>query len=278
MSLMEYRLLGRTGERIPAIGLGTYGVGGYFGRNTSKDAMEVASLRRGMELEMTFIDTAESYGDGHSEEVVGEAIKGLREKVFIATKVSASHLAYDDVMRAAEGSLRRLGIRTIDLYQVHWANPSIPIKDTMRAMERLLTEGKIRYVGVSNFSWRETEEAIECLSRVELVSNQVRYSILDREIEGELLPICEREGVTVIAYEPLERGGLLRGKAVDELKKVGRKYGKTPAQVALNWLIRKPAVMAIPKASKVEHLEENAEAVGWTIDEEDYRYLRKALP
>ena len=274
---MEFKLLGKTDVRIAAIGMGTWGIGGFGTRNTSADRLQAEALRRGIDLEMIHIDTAESYAAGHSEEVVGEAIRGLRDRVFIATKVSPEHFHYDDVIKAAEGSLRRLGVSYVDLYQLHWPNNRIPIQETMKAMEHLLEKGKIRFIGVSNFSVNEMREAQEALSNAEIVSNQVEYSLMERDIEPELLPYCEKERVTVIAYSPLARGDLLSGKSRRVLHTISVKNDRTPAQVALNWLITKSNVVAIPKAAKVEHLQENAGAAGWRISSQDAAILEQAF-
>jgi len=275
---LEYKELGRTGEKIPTLGLGTWGIGGFTSPDTAQDATAIRALRRGIELGMTLIDTAEMYGGGHTEEIVGEAIAGIRERVFIATKVSAEHLRYDDLLRAAEGSLKRLNVSCIDLYQVHWPNPRIPISETMKAMERLVTQGKVRYIGVSNFSVEETRQAMESLARRPLASNQVEYSLLNREIESDLLPFCQRNGVTVIAYTPLAKGRVCEGRLGERLRMIGEKYGKTPAQVALNWLISKQNVIAIPKCARSEHIEENAGAIGWRLRGDDVGLLDRSLP
>jgi diketogulonate reductase-like aldo/keto reductase len=261
---MEYKSLGQTGIRIPVLGLGTWGLGFSHGGDF---LTAVSALRHGIDLGLTLIDTAESYGSGRSESIVGEAIKDRRHEVFIATKINPSNLAYDDVIQSAEKSLRRLGTNYIDLYQIHFPNPRIPIKETMRAMEHLIDAGKIRFVGVSNFSVQETQEAQEALSKVQIVSNQIEYSPLDRSIEQNLMPYCQRERITVIAYTPLARGLILRGSIGRRLAKIGEKCGKTSVQVALNWLISKESVVAIPKAAQFEHIEEIAGSVGWRLEE-----------
>jgi diketogulonate reductase-like aldo/keto reductase len=222
---------------------------------------------------MNFIDTAEMYGAGHSEELIGEAIKGIREKVFIATKVLPTNFRYEDVIKACERSLLRLKTSYIDLYQLHWPNPSIPIKETMRAMEKLVNEGKIRYIGISNFSVEETIEAMNALSKYEIVSNQVEYSLLVRDIEKDLLDFCRKNKITVIAYSPLARGELLKGKYYEFLSKIGKKYNKTAAQVALNWLIIKENVVAIPKAFSKAKIVENMGAYGWKLSDEDLKAI-----
>ncbi len=259
---MKAKTLGRTRERIPEVGQGTWN---YHGGTEP--------LRVGVSLGARLIDTAEMYG---TEEAVGEAVEDLTG-VFIATKVSAHHLRHDDVIRAAEASLRRLKVKTIDLYQVHWPNPSIPILETMRAMEELVRVGKVRYVGVSNFSVQELKDAQEALGSGEIVSNQVEYSLLNRGVEGGLLPYCAREGVTVIAYSPLARGRLVSGRDENTmfLGRVGEKYGKTAGQVALNWLTCQEGVVVIPKADSVEHVRENVGASGWMLSSNDFDAISK---
>ena len=262
--MMEKKELGKTGEKIPVLGLGTWGIGGFFNPDYQRDKECVEVLAKGIELGMNFIDTAEMYAQGHSEELVGEAIKKFkREEVFIATKVSPENLYYETVIKAAKASLSRLKSSYIDLYQVHWPNPSIPIKETMRAMEYLVDKGMVRYIGVSNFSIRQVEEARSSLAKYELVSNQVKYSLLDRSIEKDLLPYCQREGLTVIAYSPLDKGNLVRFEKRGE--NLIKKYNKSFAQIALNWLISKPMVIAIPKTSKLTHLMEIYHSQGWRI-------------
>jgi diketogulonate reductase-like aldo/keto reductase len=270
---IEYKELGKTGEKIPALGLGTWGIGGFSYPDYSNDELAIEIIRFAVEIGMNFIDTAEMYGAGHSEELIGEAIKGIREKVFIATKVLPTNFRYEDVIKACERSLRRLKTSYIDLYQLHWPNPSIPIKETMRAMERLANEGKIRYIGISNFSVEETIEAMNALSKYEIVSNQVEYSLLVRDIETDLLDFCRKNKITVIAYSPLARGELLKGKYYEFLSKIGKKYNKTAAQVALNWLIIKENVVAIPKAFSKAKIVENMGAYGWKLSDEDLKTI-----
>ena len=217
---------------------------------------------------------------GHSEEVVAKAVVMERESVFIATKVSAENLSYEHVLRSCESSLKRLQTSYIDLYQVHWPNPSIPIAETMRAMNHLVAEGKVRHVGVSNFSVQQTREAQTALSKEELVSNQVEYSLLDRSIEAELLPFAAKEHMTIIAYSPVARGQIPRGGRDGRwqvLEKIAAKYGKTNVQVALNWLIVKDPVVAIPKAIRLDHVKENAGAAGWKLNREDQVALESAF-
>ena len=204
-----------------------------MGSDSSTDKASVEAIRLGLDLGMTFIDTAEMYGAGHSEEVVAEALEGRRERVFVASKVSPRHFAHDDVLRSARMSLKRLNRKQVDLYQLHWPNPKIPIAETMRAMEKLVKEGLVRFIGVSNFSIEQTRDAQESLSREKIVSNQIEYSLVDRSPESGLLQYCKKEGVTVIAYSPLGQGKIPRGrgapfKVLDEM--VGR-LGRTRNQI-----------------------------------------------
>ena len=266
---MEYRELGRTGEKISTIGMGTWRFGTY--RSQNERAEQLKALRRGVELGINLIDTAEIYASGRSEEIVGEAISEIRDKVFIATKVAPGHLHYDDVIRACTASLRRLGTNYIDLYQVHWPDSTVPIRETMGAMEELVKHGSVRYIGVSNFSVRQTEEARHALFANEIVSNQVEYSLANRHVESEILPYCEREKVTLIAYSPLDRGHITDSLPEELLTK----YKVTSAQAMLNWVTRSEHVVAIPKASNLSHLEENAESVRTRFKPDDYELISK---
>jgi len=266
---MELKELARTGLKLPEIGLGTWEYKGG-----------AEPLRHGISLGATLIDTAEIYG---TEPTVGEAIRGLRQKVFVATKVSASHLRYDDVLKAADGSLRRLGVDVIDLYQVHWPNPTVPIKETMRAMEELVEIGKVKFIGVSNFMVPDLQEAQEAMKKYSIVSNQLLYSLLDREIEKDVLPYCQRHQITVLAYSPLARGRLVSmplfkdRKAMRVLQRVANEVGKTMAQVALNWCICQDEVIAIPKSNTAKRIEEDCAASGWRLSSEQFQALGKAF-
>jgi diketogulonate reductase-like aldo/keto reductase len=277
---VEFKKLGKTDVEVPVLGLGTWGMGGFSSRHLGGEERDARALRLGLELGMRFIDTAEMYASGHSEEVVAMAVQKERENVFIATKVSPANLSYEHVLRSCQASLKRLKTNYIDLYQVHWPNPQIPIGETMKAMEKLVEEGKVREIGVSNFSVQQTREAQEALSRKTIASNQVEYSLVERSIERDLLPYCTKEKVTIIAYSPVARGHIPGGgreerwRALDD---VAEKYGKTRTQVALNWLICKDQVVAIPKAGNLEHLRENAGSIGWSLKREDHDALSKVF-
>lgn len=245
---MNYRTLGNTEIKVSELALGTWQFRGG-----------VEALRAGIDLGATFLDTAESYG---CEDVVGEAIAGRREQIFLASKVSPRHFRAADLIRAAEGSLKRLKTDRIDLYQLHWPNYTVPLAETMAAMEKLVDSGKVRYIGLSNFSSAETQEAQALLGETRLVSNQVRYSVLDRTIEAELLPYCQAQQISVLAFSPLGNG-MARLRACDPedvLGAVAAAEGKTRAQVALQWCLAQPSVIVIFKADKVEHVRENCAA------------------
>jgi diketogulonate reductase-like aldo/keto reductase len=262
---MIHKELGATGVPVPEIGLGT---AAYTGG--------VEPLRRGVELGAFLIDTAESYG---TEDIVGKAVQPIRNEVFIATKVSPGHFKYKDVLKAADQSLKRLKTDCIDLYQLHWPNPDIPISETMSAMERLVNAGKVRYIGVSNFSIDQLTEARSVVSKHRIVSNQVRYSLVDRSIESGLLAYCQQQRITIIAYSPLAVGlkNIASRDKNGALKRVAAETGKTMAQVALNWCTSKPWVIAIPKANSIAHVEENCNASGWRLSPEQIRLLEESF-
>jgi diketogulonate reductase-like aldo/keto reductase len=272
---MEYREFGRTEVKVSAIGMGTYYdvpwiVGSRLSRWEGRE-QKISALKRGIELGINLIDTAEMYD---TEPLVGEAIRDCeRDTLFIATKVSSTHLRYSQVLKAADRSLAKLQCDYIDLYQIHWPNPIVPIKDTMRAMEKLVEDGKVRYIGVSNFSLSQTKEAVEVLSKHELASNQVEYSLTARDVETDLLPYCETNKIAILAYRPIAHGSLANpsGKLGEIIDEISRKHnGKTPAQIALNWLVNKNrGVFPIPRASRPERVVENTGAVGWNLDSDD---------
>ena len=266
---MELKELGNTGVMVPEIGLGTWK---YHGGDEP--------LRRGVELGAFLIDAAEMY---RNEQEVGQAIQGIRDQVFLATKVLGSHLQYDQVMRAAETSLRLLAVDHIDLYQIHSPNSRVPIKETMSAMAALVDSGMVKYVGVSNFSMAELQEAQAAMANVPIVSNQVLYSLKRREIERTLLPYCQENQVTVIAYTPLADGSLAArprlkpDRQLQLLEEVATQVSKTMAQVALNWCTSRPNVIAIPKTNSLERTIENCGASGWRLSQEQIHALDQAF-
>ena len=258
---MMAKELARTGVFIPEVGIGTasYHAGPSL-------------LRKGLEAGALFIDTAESYETDH---IVGEAVKGLRDRVFIATKVSPQNFRTRDFRRSVDASLKRLGTDFIDLLQLHHPNSSIPIQETMGAMADLVAAGKVRYVGVSNFSVAQLQAAQNALGNIAIVSNQVRYNIIDRTIEGGLLQYCQTNRITVIAYSPLAKG-LDRIRDCDPagiINTLARETGKSPAQIVLNWCLGKDAVVVIPASNSLEHLMENCAASDWRLTEEQRHAL-----
>jgi diketogulonate reductase-like aldo/keto reductase len=250
---MQLKPLGKTSAKIPELGAGTWN---YTGGSQP--------LRRAIALGAAFIDTAEHY---QNEAVVGAAISGLREQVFLATKVSPDHFRRDDVIRAAERSLKLLKTDRIDLYQLHWPSRDVPIEETIGAMEQLVDAGKIRFIGVSNFGKRLLEAAVKASRKHGITANQMSYSLINREVENEILPYCIANRITLIAYSPLATG-LANITANDPARALGRvaaETRKTEAQVALNWCIRHPSVVAVFKANSVSRIEENCGASGWKL-------------
>ena len=233
-------------------------------------------LRAGIELGAFFIDTAESYG---SEPIVGEAIRGIRNRVFLASKVSPRHFRYRDVIKAAECSLKQLNTDYLDLYQLHWPNYTVGIAETMSAMERLVEMGKIRFIGVSNFSVAELQRAQAKLSKCRIMSNQVRYSLLDRSPEPEMLDFCEANKISLLAFSPLGTGfaGLRAADPDDVLGKVSAETGKTRAQVALNWCLSPIPVIAIFKSENIEHVRENCGASGWRLTADQHKRVSQGI-
>src|SRR2546428_625952 len=304
---MEYVSLGRGGPTVSAVGLGMWQAGGKAWGADVRDADCRKAMERAVDLGINLVDTAEAYGDGHSEQVMSRAIKNVgRDRVFIATKVGGWHLRADDVRKACAGSLKRLGVREIDLYQVHWPDPwsQVPLRETMKALEALHRAGRIRHIGVSNFAVRDLEEARSDLSKADIASNQVRYNMLQREVEAEVVPYCKREEIAILAWSPMGKG-VLSGKYHDgkrpkdriraeedlfkpanlratvplirELRMIGRVHRKTPAQVALAWLRCHPHVIPIPGAKRAAQAEENAGAAGWSLSGAEIRTVGSIL-
>jgi diketogulonate reductase-like aldo/keto reductase len=262
------RPFGRTGVPVPVIGQGTWRMGEEAGRHRD----EVAALRLGIDLGLTHIDTAEMYGDGGAERVVAEAISGRRDRVFLVSKVLPSNASHAGTIRACEASLRRLRTEYLDLYLVHWWSERHPVEDTMRAMIELVQRGLTRLVGVSNFEVSQMLRAQAALGDLRLACNQVPYHLRDRAIEGEVLRHCERQRVAVVGYTPLARGGYMRGTVAE----IARRHGRTPRQVALNFLTRRPALFTIPKATDPAHVRENAGALDFTLTAAEVRAIDAA--
>lgn len=269
-----------TGVRLPAIGIGTWDMGRARGPwqlarekpDYSNDEKCIEAIKEAIKLGMWHIDTAEMYSSGHAEEIVGAAIRDVpRKKVFITTKVLPNHLKHDDLIVAANASLKRLQLEYVDLYLIHWVNSTSQIKEAMAAMDELVAAGKVKHIGVSNFTPKQLQLAQSC-TKNRIVTNQVEYNLLSRGCEKELLPYCQDNEIILTAYSPLAQGKLPKNKI---LAAVAEKHDKTIAQVALNWLISHKNVIAIPKASSLEHVRENAGAAGWKLTAEDLAAIEK---
>ncbi|HWE64134.1 MAG TPA: aldo/keto reductase [Chloroflexota bacterium] len=299
---MEMRRLGKNGPEVSVIGFGAWAMGGR-GWGEVDDRETVAAVQRSIDLGSTFVDTAEVYGNGHSEELVGQAIAGRRQEVFLATKVGGSDLSRKHIMEAIDQSLRRLQTEYVDLYQLHWPDEHHPVEESMRALDDLVRAGKVRYVGVSNF---DVPLLRRCLSVRHVDSLQPVYSLLNRGIEEEILPFCQQHGIGVVVYSPMAKG-LLTGKYtpdatfarddvraedplfqgerfrrnlafVDRLRDLARAHGVTVAQLALNWTLQHPGVtVAIAGAKRPAQVEENVGGQGWQLTPEELRQIEAWL-
>ena len=258
------------GESVPALGMGTW----MIGEDAATRAEEIASLQQGIDLGMALIDTAEMYGEGASEKLVGEAIRGRRERVFLVSKVYPHNAGRKAAQAACERSLRRLGIECLDLYLLHWRG-SVPFAETIEAFETLKAQGKIRHWGVSNLDTEELQEWVDTPGGAAVAVDQVLYNLTRRGIEWDLLPWCQTRRIPVMAYSPVEQARLLRHSGLCEL--AGR-LGMTPAQVALAWLLQRDAVIAIPKTSTRQHLEENFAALRFSLEADVVAELDRLFP
>jgi diketogulonate reductase-like aldo/keto reductase len=258
------------GERVPALGLGTWGMG----EAGTRGADVVAALRLGLDLGMTLVDTAEMYAEGGAEEVVAKAIAGRRDAVFLVSKVYPHNATRRGTVAACERSLERLGTDRLDLYLLHWRG-DVPLEETLEGFAALIAAGKIRRWGVSNFDTDDMAELWALPGGGAAAGNQVLYNLKRRGIEWDLLPWCRERRVPVMAYSPVEQGRLLAKRA---LKEVARRRGATPAQVALAWVLRQDGVIAIPKAAQAAHVRENRAALDLALAPDDLAALDAAFP
>lgn len=304
---MEFRYLGTSDVKVSAVGLGTWQFSDSWGVRDYELARSI--VERAIDVGINFFDTAAVYGRGMSEQFLGRALKelGVREDVIVATKLPGEFLSRHDVFKGTKRCLERLGTDHIDLMQVHWPPlwNNFPTCEYMRALEELVHQGVIRYIGLSDFPVELIESAWSCLSTEDIVSEQVRYNLVERDAEKEIIPYAEAYGLSIIAWSPIAKGALTgkytpenlpefddvrRGSAlfhpdnfrqiyevVKILKEIGEKHGKTPAQVALNWLLKSSdTVIVIPGAKSPEQVEENAGAAGWDMGFDDWQRLEEA--
>ncbi len=247
------------GKKIYPIGFGTWRMGGdalHSSHNNDKD--EISAIKFALKSGINVIDTAEIYGKGHAEELVAEAIKGRdREDLFITSKVWPMNLKHDSVIRSAQGSLKRLNTKYIDLYLIHWPNPLVNINETIGAMEELVDKGLVRNIGLSNFGVNDIKKAIAATKRHNIIANQISYSLVKKDAEDYLIPFCIKNKIKIIAHTPLGKGSVMKMKEVIEM---ADKYEKKPVQVAINYLMKKS--LPIPKATDQNHIKEILGSVG----------------
>ena len=267
--------LGNTGEQIPVLGQGTWGINSRKGKEYYDSWKN--SLRRGIELGLTHIDTAEVYGFGTSEKVVGEVISEYnRDDLFITSKLFPMHLSLRTMEKAANKSLKRLGINSFDLYLIHWPSPFTSREKQMKILDHLVKEGKTRYVGVSNFSVEQFKEGLSFLN-TDLVTNQLLANITKQKHISESLPYYQEKGVTFTAYSPLGHRGYsnLKGESRDTLNSIAKAHDATIQQIAIAWLINHKNVISIPKAFKIEHVEANAKSAEIILTENEVKLIEK---
>lgn len=258
------------GESIPALGQGTW----QMAENASRRAQEIEALRLGVELGMTLIDTAEMYGEGAAEELVAEALAGERERLFLVSKVYPHNASRQGVIQACERSLRRLKTDRLDLYLLHWRG-SIPLEETIAGFEELRRSGRIRHWGVSNFDVDDMEELLLVPEGGHCATNQVLYNVTRRGPEFDLIPWMESRGMPLMAYSPIEQGRLPHGGA---LHSIAQRHQASPFQIALAWLLNRPGVISIPKASSVQHVRDNHRALEIRLTPEDLALIDSEFP
>jgi diketogulonate reductase-like aldo/keto reductase len=264
-----------SGRLIPVLGQGTWGMG----EDRSKRQAEIAALRLGLDLGMTIIDTAEMYGEGGAEEVIGEAIAGHRDEVFLVSKVYPHNATRRGAIEACGHSLLRLKTSYLDLYLLHWRG-TVPLVETLAAFQVLKKAGRIRDYGVSNFDHLDMEEATALPGGDEIVTDQVLYNLRHRGIEWDLLPWCRERGIPIMAYSPIEHSAREQQGMLDHprLRLVAARHHATPAQIALAWLLQREDITVIPKASHMAHVRENRAALDLKLTNEDLMELDRAFP
>ena len=258
---------------IPKIGFGTWKIGGGSTANPKLDPVSIAALRTALDIGYTHFDTAEMYADGHAEELLGLAVresKVEREALFITSKVMPSHLQYDQILRSCENSLRRLQMDSIDLYLIHWPGAGMKLEETFRALNKLVRDGKVKHLGVSNFNLSLLKQSQE-LSATPIITNQVPYSLSDRSyVRTSVLEYCQQNNILLTAYEPMDKGNLRSNKTLEAIAKA---HNATVFQIALAWVVAQPRVITIPMSANPQHIKENFEAVNIELNDEEMKRL-----
>jgi diketogulonate reductase-like aldo/keto reductase len=271
---MKYEIV--HGISIPKLGFGTWSIGGGSNANPKLDPVSMIALRSALDLGCTHFDTAEGYAAGHAEELVGRAVRESRKKreeVFITTKVSPEHLAYNHVLRSCENSLRRLGMDYIDLYLIHWPRIGMRLEETFRALNKLVREGKVKHLGVSNFNLKLLKES-QLRSETPLLTNQVPYRLPDRSyVKNGVLGYCQQNDILLTAYSPVNFRGLGANKT---LAAIAEAHTATRFQIALAWLVMQPRVITIPMSFDPEHIKENMDAADLELSEREMSQLSNA--
>lgn len=269
----------KSGFEMAEYGFGTWQMGGRTEHDQNNDDQaDIAGIHAAIDHGVTCLDTAEIYASGYSETLLGRAIEGYdRTKLFLSSKVSAPHMRHDDVLAACEASLKRVGTDYFDLYLLHRHAPEVPLKETMSALDKLVADGRVRNIGVCNFNVESLKEA-QGYTVNPIVYNQVHYNLVMRECEhAGLLEYCQQNDIILAAWRPVEKGALIESQS-PVLAEMCKKYEKTPAQIALNWLISQDNVVTLSKTRHVEHLEENLGALGWKMEPDDIERLRSEYP
>jgi diketogulonate reductase-like aldo/keto reductase len=276
---MINRKFGWTNVDVPLIGQGTWLID-----NDDDDSRAIKTLQIGLDFGMTHIDTAEMYGNGKAEGLVGQAIAGTkRENIFLASKVLPSNASYEGTIKSCKNSLKRLRTEYLDLYLLHWPSYQYPIAETMKAMEKLVSDNLVKFIGVSNFNLKELQEAEQALQNERIACNQVLYNLGYRAIEKRILPYCTKQGIAVVGYSPFGHGNFYspqstKGKAIVE---IANRHGRTPRQVTLNFLSLYSNIFTIPKTSQPERARENSQSVDdgdWKLTDKDIEEINRAFP
>ena len=261
-------------SKVSVIGIGTHLIGGKENADYSKDDLYIELIKEAVKLGVNHIDTSEIYANGHTEEIIGQAINGFdRKDLFIASKVWKDNLKHDDLINSLSLSLKRLNTDYLDLYYIHWPNPSIDLKETIITLEQLKDSGKIKNIGLSNFSFSQIKEASSFLKSSKIDAIQLEHNLINR-CSNDILSFCRNNKITFVAYKPLCKGAILKS-GNNILESLSYKYKKSKAQIALNWLINQDNIITIPKISRIEHLKDNIDSINFKLENDDYNKLNE---